>query len=37
MAYLIDNSYDKKKNKVKLYFGLLLHNKKAFEVVREVI
>ncbi len=30
MSYLLENSYEKKKNKLRLYFGLLFHNKKIF-------
>lgn len=30
MIYIQDNSYEKKKNKLRLYFGLLIHNKKLF-------
>ncbi len=30
MTYIIDNSYEKKKNKLRLYFGLLLNNNRIF-------
>lgn len=36
MAFISDNSYEKKKNKLRLYFGLLLANKKLFEVLEDI-
>ena len=36
MAFISDNSYEKKKNKLRLYFGLLLSNKKLFETLKEI-
>ncbi len=36
MAFITDTSYEKKKNKLKLYFGLLLASHKLFETMKEI-
>ena len=36
MAFISDNSYEKKRNKLRLYFGLLFSNKKLFDVMKEI-
>jgi hypothetical protein len=37
MGYMINNSYEKKKNKLRLYFGLLIHTKQIFKNLETIV